>query len=73
MAVGMTAVFAFLGVLVVAMQATAGVLGRFLPAQAEPAPEAERAQATTAAADEDLIQIAIALAAVEAHRRRQGE
>ena len=60
MVVGMTTVFAFLGLLVVTMQVMARVLSRFEPPEAPPAPRKENV--------EDEVEIAVILAAVEAYR-----
>ena len=61
MAVGMTTVFAFLGILVISMHALARVAGLFPPV--EP-PEQEAPPAETSDAD-----IAVVLAAIEAWRQ----
>ena len=60
MAVGMTTVFAFLGILVISMHVLARVAARFPPA--EP-PERETSPTETSDAD-----IAVVLAAIEAWR-----
>lgn len=69
-AVGMTTVFAFLGLLVGLMQGSAVFFEAFgdrlaAPASPEPVPGASR----SGARDEE---IAVVLAAVEAHRHRRG-
>ncbi len=68
MAVGMVTVFAFLGLLVGLMQGSAAFFGAFGDRFAEP--EARGGgQLPGSAGDED---IAIVLAAIEAHRRARG-
>jgi len=82
MAVGMTAVFAFLGVLVVMMYASASIFSRWA---LEPSAAGDASSTSTntitandaiAAAsvveERQLIEIAVALAAIEAHRQQQG-
>ena len=70
MTVGMSTVFAFLGILVISMHALARVARFFPPEQAPvrtaPAPSVESAEAA------DLADIAVVLAAIEAHRRAEG-
>lgn len=60
MVVGMSTVFAFLGILVVSMHALARAARLFPPAPVV-TPQAE-----------DLADIAVVLAAIEAHRRAEG-
>lgn len=68
MGVGMTTVFAFLSLLVGAMWAQAAFFRRF---DIEITVDSGRSEPRPQRVDEHL-QIAIALAAIEAHRRRQG-
>jgi sodium pump decarboxylase gamma subunit len=68
MAVGMTTVFAFLGLLVALMQASAAFFEAFGDRFAEPeAPTPSPGTPPDSAGNDD--EIAIVLAAIEAHRR----
>jgi len=71
MAVGMATVFAFLGVLVGLMQGSAAFFEAFGDRFAEPEVPTPSAGATPGGAGNDD-EIAIVLAAIEAHRRGRG-
>ena len=67
MAVGMTTVFSFLSLLVIAIQISAAFFERFAHLFPEPEPE-RRAPAPSAPTSNDA-EIAVVLAAIAAHRR----
>ncbi len=69
MAVGMTTVFGFLTLLVVVLQLSARAFGSFGHRWPDPAIEPSRSEATPRALGN--VEIAVAFAAIEAHRRQQ--
>ncbi len=67
MAVGMTTVFSFLGLLVIAIHLSARFFEQF--AHLFPEPEAARRLPSASAPTSDDAEIAVVLAAIAAHRR----